>query len=73
MNKYHFIIPIVLLAGFVVVYRGAVHNMEVKEARMQAAAAATKAAAEAHRHEIEATARAEAHKRQQDNEEAEKT
>src|SRR5882672_7561450 len=72
MNKYHFIIPIVLLAGFIVVYRGAVHNMEVKESRMQAAAAAAKAATEAHRKEIEAKAQKDAIERQQKNEADEK-
>jgi hypothetical protein len=72
MNKYYFIIPVVLLAGFVVVYRGAVHDMEVKETRMRDAVAATKAAEEKHRKEIEAKAQEDALKRQKENEAAEK-
>jgi hypothetical protein len=72
MNKYYFIIPVVLLAGFIVVYRGAVHNMDVRQARMEAAAAAAKAADETHRKEIEAKAAADALKRQQENEATEK-
>ena len=72
MNKYYFIVPTVLLVGFIFVYRGAVNDMEVKEARIKAAVEAKKVEEDAHRKEIEAKAQEDAIKRQQENEAAER-
>ena len=72
MNKYYFIIPTVMLVGFIFVYRGAVNEMEAKEARIKAQVEAKRAEDEAHRKDIEAKAQEDAIKRQKENEAAER-
>ncbi len=68
MNKFYFGIPLVLLAAFIFVYRGAVEKMEHKEAEQKRIVAEAKAAEDAHRKEMEAIAQKDALKRQQERE-----
>jgi preprotein translocase subunit SecF len=68
MNKFYFGIPLVLLVAFAFVYRGAVEEMDRKEATIKAQQAQEKAAQEAHRKEMEAIAQKDALKRQQERE-----
>jgi len=72
MNKYYFIVPLVLLGGFIFLYRGAVAEMDLKEKNHQAAVAAAKAEEEAKRKDAEAKAQADAEKHQKEREEEEK-
>ena len=71
MNKFYFIIPVVLLGGFIFLYRGAVDEMNIKEAATKAQIAAAKAEEDAHRHEVEQKAIVDAEKRQKEREKEE--
>jgi len=72
MNKYYFIIPALLMGGFIFLYRGATDEMERKDKVHKAEVAAKVAAEEAHRVETEKIAQADAEKRQKQREEEEK-
>ena len=71
MNKYYFIVPALLMGGFIFLYQGATKEMNKKEADKKAAIAATKAEEDAHRKQVEAVAQADAEKRQKEREKEE--
>ena len=71
MNKYYFIVPALLLGGFIFLYRGATEEMKIKEEKQKAALAVTKAEEDARRLEVEKRAQADAEKRQKEREKEE--
>ena len=73
MNKYYFIVPTILLVGFIFLYRGATAEMNRKAEIQLAAKKAEKAVEEARRLEVEKIAQADAEKRQKVREQEEKT
>ncbi len=66
MNKFYFIIPALLLGGFIFLFRGASAKMEIKEAKHKAAIAAKIAIEDANRREIEKKSQEDAAKRQEE-------
>lgn len=66
MNKYYVIVPAVLLAGFLLFYRSAVHEMDLKDAAIAKQIADDKAAAEAHQRDIDRIAQEDALKHQRE-------
>lgn len=71
MNKYYFIVPALLLGGFIFLYRGATEEMTRKEENHKREVAAAKAEEDARRKEVELRAQADAEKRQKDREKEE--
>lgn len=71
MNKYYFIVPALLLGGFIFLYRGATEQMEKKELKHKAEQAAVKAEEDARRKEVETRAQLDAEKRQKEREKEE--
>ena len=71
MNKYYFIVPLLLLGGFIFLYRASSEEMRIKEVKHQAEIVALKATEEAHRIEIEKKAQEDAEKRQKEREKEE--
>jgi hypothetical protein len=65
MNKSYFLVPIVLLAVFAFLYRGATKEMEIKQATQQAELDKKKAEEKKHKEEIDARAAADAKKHQE--------
>ncbi|HVU18148.1 MAG TPA: hypothetical protein VHD32_14575 [Candidatus Didemnitutus sp.] len=72
MNKYYVIVPAALLIGFIFVYRGAVKDMEEREAHLHQVAEAKKADEEHHRQELEKKAAEDAAKQQKIRDEEER-
>lgn len=72
MNKFYFIVPALLLGGFIFLYRGAIDEMKIKEDKRLAQIATDKAAEEKHRHEVEEIAQKDAEKRQEERIQEEK-
>lgn len=72
MNKYYIIAPAFMLAAFVFFYRGALAEMDIKEADHAKEVAVAKAQEDARRKEIEAKAEADALKRQLERDAEEK-
>lgn len=72
MNKYYFIVPTILLVGFIFLYRGATAEMNRKAEIQLAQKNADKAAEDARKLEVEKIAQADAEKRQKAREEDEK-
>ena len=70
MNKSYLIVPVILLAVFGFIYRGALKDMDTKAAQQQAALDERKAADAKHKDEVEAKATAEAQKKQAEREAA---
>jgi len=68
MNKYYFIVPALLMGGFIFLYRGATDEMKRKDDQHKAEVAAKVAADETHRIEVEKIAQADAAKRQAERE-----
>lgn len=71
MNKFYFIVPALLLGGFIFLYRGASAEMKLKEETVLAQRKAEKAAEDARRAEVEKIAQADAEKRQREREKEE--
>lgn len=71
MNKYYIIVPIVLLATFGFLYRGAYQDINTKIAQKKAEAAAKVAAEEANKKRIEEIAQKEAAAKQAERDAAE--
>ena len=71
MNKYYFIVPACLLAGFIFFYRGALDEMEIKANTEKARIAAVKAEEDAKRQEVEKRAQIDAEERQKAREKEE--
>lgn len=65
MNKSYVIVPVILLALFGFLYRGALHEMDVKEKALAEQAAKVKAEEKKHKDEVESRANADAQKRQE--------
>lgn len=65
MNKSYFIVPIVLLALFAFLYRGALQDMDLKQKNLEEQAARIKAEEKMKKDEIEAKANADAQRRQE--------
>jgi hypothetical protein len=65
MNKSYFIVPLVLLALFSFLYRGALQEMDLKQRNLEEQAAKIKADEKIKKDEIEAKANADAQKRQE--------
>jgi hypothetical protein len=72
MNKYYAIIPLGLLLGFLVIYRGAVSEMEVRETKLKQEAQAKADAEELEHKKIEEKAAEDAAKQQAIREAADK-
>lgn len=64
MNKYYFIVPALLLGGFIFIYRGSAEEMRQKEVKHKMEIDAKKAAEEKQRLENEKQAQEDAEKRQ---------
>jgi preprotein translocase subunit SecF len=64
MNKYYVIVPAALLIGFIFVYRGAVKDMDTRDAHLREVAAEKAANEENHRKELEKKAQIDAAKQQ---------
>jgi ABC-type Na+ efflux pump permease subunit len=71
MNKYYFIVPALLLGGFIFLYRASSAEMEIKEAKHKTEIAAKKAADEKQRLDNEKQAQEDAEKRQKEREKEE--
>jgi chromosome segregation ATPase len=72
MNKFYLIVPVVLLAGFIVIWNGAQKEMEAKEIRKKEQAALAEAEKAAQKKKLDQQAEEDARKRQAEREKADR-